>query len=285
MSAPAVRLEADGLDPLVLDPYAGYVVRSLDFGDAATRSVVDDAPDADGTIDTTRFTGARVVQLTVALVPVAATKEAMRRRLRAFTAAGLAVYMYVTLDDLDEQRIQLRRSKFGNVIQHPGLADCVVQWVGPLGILESSELHSAFVYASDPTPPGGRTYPLTFPRVYPAAGPTGVVIVNNAGDATAYPLLRLYGPATEPIIENLTQDKLLEFDSLTINAGEFLEIDTRAKTILLNGDPTAPAYDKLLYPNSAWWTLSPGDNEIKYRPATFTAATTVAEVVWRDAYL
>lgn len=283
---PTLRLEAAGVPTLQLDAATGFIVRSLDLGDAETRVVADDAPDADGTIDTSKFIGARTITLAVALIARSGTtKEAMRRQLRAFTAPNLTVYLYVTIDGLAEERIAMRRSLFTNVIQRAGLADCIVQWVAPLGVIESSDLHSQFVFASDVTPPGGRTYALTFNRVYPAASPTGVAHIINAGNAAAYPLLRLYGPCTEPIIENLTQGKLLQFSGLTINAGEFLEINTRTKTIYLNGDPTAPAYNKLLYPNSSWWSLSPGDNSIKYRPLTFTAAVTTAEVAWRDTYL
>lgn len=284
---PTVRLEATGLTSLPLDPYNGFIVQAIDLGDAETRVVSEPAPDADGTIDTTTLIGARSVTLNVKLRPgVGQTKEQMRRMLRAFTAPRLTnLYMYFSLDGLAEQRILLRRSQFSNVIQNPAYANCVVQWVAPLGIIESSLLHSQLVYASGATPPGGRTYPLTYPRSYPAATPVGTATVHNDGTAPAYPLLRLYGPCTDPVIDNLTQGYSLVFTSLTVAASDFVEVDTRARTIYLNGDPTASLYNKLSYPTSHWWTLSPGDNTIKYHPATFTDATTVAEVNWRDAFL
>lgn len=290
---PIVRLEGDGLDTLLIDDSIGIYAQALDLGDAVTRVVAIDAPDADGTIDTTTFVGARNVTLSVILYPDVDLWD-LRHRLRAFTAPRLRPIMYVQLAvGAPEQRIQLRRSQYSDIIgdgpraatqRDPEAAVITVQWVAPLGILESTDLHVVNIYASGGAT-AGRTYSLTFSRTYPASAAIGSGIAHNSGNVDAYPLIRLYGPLTEPVIDNDTQGKSLTFVGLTIAAGDFLEIDTRAKTILLNGDPANSRYDKLSYPASEWWTLSPGDNSIRFHPATYTEATTVAELSWRDAYL
>lgn len=290
---PIVRLEADGIDTLAIDTSVGIYGQALDLGDAVTRVVADDAPDADGSIDTTMFVGARNVTLSVIALPDSGL-WALRTHLRAFTAPRLRPYMYVQYSaDAPELRVQLRRSQFTDIIgdgpraatqADPEAATITVQWVAPLGILESSALNDALIYAGGGAV-AGRTYPLTFPRTYPSSAPLGTGAVINAGNADAYPLIRLYGPSTEPEFWNDTQGKVFKFASLTVAAGTFVEIDTRAKTIRLNGDPASSLQNKLVFPDSSWWSLSPGENDLRFVPATYTASTTVAEIIWRDAYL
>jgi hypothetical protein len=291
---PIVRLEAPGLTPLVLDPGAGLYGQSLDLGDAATREVVDDAPDADGTDDNTAHVGARSITLALIVSPDSALLWSLRQQLRAFTHPALRPTMFVQQSsDAPEQQVTLRRSKFSEVLgstdREAGSIDptpivVTAQWVAPTGILESVALHDVSGFAAGTTL-AGRAYSLTFSRVYPASDPGGTINVANAGTADAYPVIRLYGPCTEPVIRNVTQGKALFFAGLTLAGGEFIEIDTRAKTILFGGDPTNSRYDKVVFPSSAWFTLSPGVNVLRFNPATFTASSSFAEILWRDAYL
>lgn len=279
------RLEADGLTTLLLDPYSGFVINAIDLGDAVTREVVDDAVDADGTDDTTAFTGARTITLQMKLVPPAGeTKQSMRTRLRAFTHPRLRPILYVQFDDEVEQRIVLRRSKWSNVAESPALAPVTVQWVAPTGIIESAELHQVVANASGTGSEGGRTYDKTYDKTYTGGTTVGSATAENAGTADAYPLLRIYGPCTNPTIEQITQGRELVFSALTINAGEFLEVDTRERTIRYNGDPADSRYDNLDFPDSQWWTLSPGTNLLRLNPATFTAPSNLV-VEYRDAWL
>jgi hypothetical protein len=289
---PTIRLEAPGLDPLVIDRAAGYWGQKLDLGDPITRAVAADAPDADGTDDTTAYTGARNVTLSVVLSPDTGSPWALRQALNAFRAPKLRPYMYVqTAADAPEQRIMLRRSSLSDVIgdglydEGTGIEAAVVtvQWVAPLGTLESAVEHTATVYAVADGVVVGRTYPLTFDRIYPASPVLGSATLVNAGVADAYPIIRIYGPVTEPVLDNNTQGRSLIFVDLTLAADEYLEIDTRAHTILLNGDPTNSRYDKADFGVSRWFTLSSGANEIRFHPATFTESVTAAVFTWRDA--
>lgn len=283
------RLEAFGLTALPLTPETGFSVRSVDKGDAETREVVSYATDADGTIDTTNHIGARNITMAVTITATPGeTREEKRRRLRAFTAPALRPYLFLSEDGLPEVRIQMRRGSpsFGNVLEVPGRADCLLQWVAPMGVFESAEEHLQDVYASSLTVTAlGRNYPLTFPRSYPFAAPTGAASLVNVGNIDTYPLLRLYGPFTDPILDNVTQSKSLALTGITLGPGEFLEIDTRARTIFLNGDPDVNRYDKLAFPGSKWWSLGPGITEVRFHPATYTVGVTRTQFAWRDNYL
>lgn len=284
---PVVRLEAAGLTPLLLDPSVGVHLAAIDMGDAATREVAQDATDADGTIDTTAYIGARAVTLRLSLFPDTGSAWALRQALRAFTHPRLRPTLFITAAaDAPEQQITLRRSQYTDIMDagQGDSASIVAQWIAPLGIVESAALNVSSIFAAGGAT-SGRAYSLIPSRVYPASAALGTGVVVNAGNADSYPLLRLYGPMTEPIITNDTQGKSLAFVGVTLTAGEFLEIDTRAKTIYLNGDTSASRYSKLSFPASSWFTLSPGENELRLHPATYTTAVTLIEVTWRDAWL
>lgn len=282
---PTVRLEAAGLETLILDPFSGYVIQDMDLGSPEIRATVDNAPDANGTIDSTSYFGARTVTISMKLRPPAGgSREAMRNRVRAFTQPSLRPIMYVTLDDNIERRAVLRASNLSAPIKTAGYAPLVAQWAVPYGILETSTLNTADVNPISAAAELGRAYDLTFNRAYPASPTIGAATVTASGTVEAYPLIRLYGPCTNPAIYNDTQGKALSFTGLTINAGEFLEIDVRNKTIRMNGLATSNQYSKLVFPASRWWTLNPGTNAVRFVPATSSGAC-VMRIEWRDAWL
>lgn len=292
MIYPYLRLEAPGLDPLVIDVDAGYEGATLDLGDAVVRDVTEDAPDADGTIDTTQYVGARNVTLAVNVT--SASLWTTVQRLRAFTHPRLRPTLYVQQSaEAPLQQMTLRRSQWSDVIGGSERANgydqdsdraVTVQWVAPLGILESADLNVATANASGGGVEGGRTYDKTFDFTYIGGSVIGETTVTNDGTVDAWPLLRVYGPCTDPVLRNQTLGLQLAFSGLTVNAGEFVEIDTRARTILYNGDPTNGRYQYLSFATSAWWPLAPGENVIRFTPATYTAPSYL-EITFRDAWL
>lgn len=286
MSYPVLRLEADGLDPLVLAYTTGWAVQALDLGDATTRAVVQDAPDADGIIDTTQYVGARTVTMSITLLPAKSgmSKEAMRRRLRAFTHPRLRPILYLAFDGLDEQRITMRRSQFSNIVQSPAFAPVTMQFVAPYGVIESSVLHVAHANASATGTEGGRTYNQTYDKTYTGGTVIGSLTVTNAGNADAYPLIRIYGPCTNPKLINVTTGQTLAFAGLTVNVGEFLEVDTRAKTVFYLGNSNDSRYSTFDFATSEWWALEPGDTSLRFAPATSSSPSN-AEISWRDTWL
>lgn len=125
---------------------------------------------------------------------------------------------------------------------------------------------------------GGRTYDRVYPLVYAAGGTGGTLLVTNLGNIPTRPVLRVIGPSTTPRIENITAGKFLAAD-VAVAAGEYLEFDLDAHTVMLNG--TASRYGSLVS-GSSWWEITPGDNSIK-----FTAADSVGtlQLTYRSAWL
>jgi hypothetical protein len=284
---PTVRLEADGLDPLDLSDESGWFGVVLDVGDPTTREVVEDAPDADGTIDSTSLIGSRPVTLQVVAFPEVESLWTMRQRLKAFTDPRRRPIMYVQFDPAaPRQRVMLRRSRLTDPYRWDETADLVVSWVAPYGILESAEHHAAVAAASGDGTDSGLVAPIVAPFSLNASAVAGAVEVVNAGTAHAYPVIRLYGPSTAggELVNDATGLALVFGSGFDIDAGDFVEIDFRAKTIRYNADPADSRYDGLEFGVSRWWTLQPGAQRIRWAPATFTPPAQ-AVIYWRDAWL
>ena len=121
------------------------------------------------------------------------------------------------------------------------------------------------------TTSGGRTYPLTFPRTYAAVAAGGTIAANNTGTFGTPVVLRIDGPCQNPQITNGTSGSVLGL-TITIADGDFIELDSENRTVLLNG--TASRYQFLT--SSEWFDLEPGTTDLEFRAATATAATLTA---------
>lgn len=123
---------------------------------------------------------------------------------------------------------------------------------------------------------GGLTFDAVAPFEFGAGNSGGSFVAENEGTFAAPVVFRLDGPLVNPRIENLTWDLSIDLN-LTVNAGEFLIVDTRTKAVLLNG--TASRYGSLSS-TSRWFSLAPGVNEIALRTSSPSVGTMTAE--WRD---
>lgn len=278
-----LTLSASGLAPLTIGP-APIECVELDLGEPIDREVAEAAPDADGEIDSTHLSGARIITFGVLMQPWTRANE---RRLRAFRNPRLRPLLTVSEDDVDDVQATVRVTSvdgpFGADEFHSGQRLFAVTCRAPSGIFESAELHQTEVAASGESE-AGRTYDLEFDRVYPESAPVGEVVVVNAGDRHAYPLIQLYGPwSGETSVVNVEAGAELVFDGEIVADGDYLEIDTRRKTITLNGDPANSRYNRLQFPGSSWWALAPGTNTLRFLPETFDAPARML-VAWRDAY-
>lgn len=285
--ATGLRLEADGLDPFDLDDANGFDVASVDLGFPSIRATTAPRALADGEDDRTTYYGARAVVLSGTVVPSSTlTRQEVLDRLRAFLNPRLRPILYFTLESTGaERRIILRGDASSAPIERPGSAKVTVGWKGPLGIQEAAAETLETALATPALEPG-RSYPRTYMLTYPDSSPIGSVVVSNAGNVAAYPVLELYGPATDPRVENITGGGRLEFTGLTLGIGDFLEIDVRERTILFNGLDGASRYAFLDFAASSWrgLELGPGDNLLRYYPETYDVGSE-AIVRFRDAWI
>lgn len=111
------------------------------------------------------------------------------------------------------------------------------------------------------------------------------VNVTNGGDAPTWPILRIYGASTNPILRNNTTGKRVEFDyngGLVVPDGTYIEIDTRRSQVILvsTGASQIGPLDPLV---SEFFQLATGVNAIEF-DVTSPGVNSKAVVIHRDAY-
>lgn len=115
---------------------------------------------------------------------------------------------------------------------------------------------------------GGFVVPLTIPVTLTASS-AGQMTVTNSGTFKAYPVLRVYGPITNPVVSNQTASKRLTFTG-SVAAGDYWEISLFSKTVTLNGVTNVTTLD---VPNSDWFTLGLGSTTLQLSGSAFSAST------------
>ena len=175
-----------------------------------------------------------------------------------------------------------------------------VSWVGVRGVLESGgDINSVNITPGSDTESGrhydgpedsfGPYYTNTSGEVgrqYDGSslGP-GVRVVENKGNERADWQATIYGPCTDPTLT--VNDIDISFTGLSLLSNESVVISTLDKTILLNGEPTASAYNLANYTEWTWEDvrLQPGDNTVRYEPSFPVDDASYATLFWRSAWL
>jgi hypothetical protein len=129
-----------------------------------------------------------------------------------------------------------------------------------------------------PSSTGGLTFPVTFPAAFNAVVTSGSALVTNGGTADVGLILRIDGPAPQPRITLArgTDVQTLRCN-LTVEAGQWLTIDTATRSVLLNDLSSRRGLVAGTFP-----ILAPGTSELSwdcdsYEPAARLTAT------WRNA--
>jgi hypothetical protein len=124
-----------------------------------------------------------------------------------------------------------------------------------------------------------------------AAGST--LSVTNGGDVDTYPIIRVFGPATGPVITNLTTGKQVAltapvgFDTLglPIPGGVYADIDMWNQSVLISVfDGTWTKDHYLDVASSEFFALVPGTNILHMTASVSVGPSTQFQVLFRDAY-
>jgi hypothetical protein len=255
----------------------------IDFGWPDVRTVADDRTDADGTQDTTERHGARAVTLTLKLI--GETRLQDLDALRAFCHPRQRPVLTVgTSGWVEPRRVQLRPGPQTAPLRGQDGAHIPVQvgWIAPDGLLEAVTA-SELTVAPSGNAKTGISYPVSYPVSYEVSTSGGPVTVTNAGNTSVSPVVRMYGPCSGPVI-SVDGGGALSFPTLTINAGDYVEVDFRERTVLADGRASLSRLGTLDFASASWWRLLPGDNLVRYSPASYSGAA-AAVVMWRDSWL
>ncbi|MGO4630491.1 hypothetical protein AB4225_06040 [Streptomyces sp. 2RAF24] len=132
-----------------------------------------------------------------------------------------------------------------------------------------------------PTSTGGLTLPLTLPLTISATVISGMARLDNAGSVAAPLRLVVYGPVSQPQIT--VTDDAGDTWTLTysgdISAGDWVDIDTEAATVLYNGQASRRS---LL--SGDWPSVPPGGADIAFRAPLYSAAARLT-VAHRAAWM
>lgn len=227
------------------------------------RAFSEDRPTADGSVNRTRYWGPRLVEL-VGYVQGAdrVARTAALDDLRGLFTLREAHALRFVPSGLAERHLDVVvASRFDAPVEGD---PPVIEWSV---VLEAPDprMYGALVSASYEPFTGGS---LTIEN--DGTAPVPVVLTMDGGDGTL------------AAIHNVTTGEQIVFGpALGLTLASHLTLDTRARTVTLEGSPAPEVIDASA---TSWWELAPGTNEIE---ADVSAATAGLEltVAWRPGWL
>ena len=278
------------LETLVLWPMASNGSRigviDLDLGFPAVREVVEAYPSSDGSTDYTSLFGARAISLTLLIMDGAYAAPQTRDELAAWMVPSRRVQMHFRYPGSETRMMTLRANSMSNSLSQSSLRtnihDPQLQWVCPSGRIYSElETFTEVPWSSQAL--DGLVFPVTFPVVFPAQAGVGAQAVTNYGNTASAPVIRLFGPTTNPGIENETSGRTLSF-YMGLGPGDYVEIDMAEKTCQFNGTPGAASNLRKNLIDKEWFTLAPGQNWLRYF-SDYGDIPAQAQIYSRDAWI
>lgn len=276
----------DGWAGNVLDDAGvAWVVEEVDGWDDSppVRLEATEREQDDGAYDADTFYGARLLTLTGrADAPDKATMQAAKRRLAQVCADLRAGLKALSCDEADRTRYAYVRRAADVKVKDQGAR--MFSWQLQLLAPDPRKYGAAATVATGlaNVAGGGATFPMAMPLIFAgAAGATGAIVVTNAGAYASRPTFRILGPVTDPVLENLTTGQRLRFAGLSLGAGDYLDVDTDARSAVLNGSASRRG---TVASDSEWWSLAPGDNQVRFLAAAYTAAAQL-QVTYRPAWV
>lgn len=274
----------DGDNSLQLYPNPSIEIETLDLGFPDIRDDVEEFPGSDGLLDSTAYFSGRVVAVELSLFD---TPLALADQIRSFTHPSARPYLFIGEDEwAGERRLRVRTGQltFSRPKGLPTVGNLQVQWRAPDGVVEDANEQTATLPAFTTAAVTGLTFPRTFPAAWPTTMNASAQTFTMAGSVPVHWTARLYGPCTGPRLTLDTTGDVLAFPTLTLAAGDYLELDSRNHTARLNGSADASRLQYLDFTRSSWWRLRPGTNTVRYNPLSVTAGAQ-AILYWRQAWL
>lgn len=285
---PISLVDVDSGETIIIQDPSGealpVAVQSLQISGADIREVINNRPQADGTLDTTFFAGSAAVTCALTCLP-GLTAHQVEDTLRAWLRPRRRAWLTVQRQGWTAPRRMLVRADALSAPQSaPGpVVRMQAAWKAPDGVWESVEEFSRTIYPSGTTN-SGLVLPLSLPMSFGSGSPPGTVLITNNGSEPAPPLIRIYGPATGPGILNATSGLGVQFlTTYVLAAGDYVSIDIAGNTVLLNDDPSQSRFSSIDWSQTDLWSLEPGDNQISFT-GTSLSAVTQAVLTWHERY-
>lgn len=275
----------------------GLLVTLKDTGAPAVREVIQDIPTMDGTEDYTAYFSQRVVQMQGVAGPMKVIgvstgspwpRQQALDKLMPFLNPKARCTLTWADDDNAQVRVitGLRSSQWATTMDNPTTYNWQIQWkADPVVLGAITNQSSVGLYATTII---GRTYSRTYPRVYITSfGSQTLGLITNGGTYSTWPLYRLFGPITNPVVSILDAAtsaviSTIRFIGITVNGGDYLEVNPKNRTVMLNG--TSTRYSYLDFVNSIWQPIPVGQSYVQYSGSNGQDPAQ-AQVFWQDAFL
>lgn len=266
----ATTIDCDGLVTLGATDADGVQWRLIEFegwegSPSPTLDVVQnprqDWASAGESFLTARYMAARGL----IVAPTPALLNAAIDRLNA--AISKAARPYTVNQDGDERWLNARRA---DEVRMTKMNSQVAQYAVQIVATDGRKLHPELTGSTLlPSSSGGLTVPFTALFTVPATQITGQVSLENDGNTTGPVRLRIAGPVQGPVVTHVSSGRQLVFSSsLVLAAGEWLDIDMDARTVLANGQSNRRMY----VTSAAWSAFERGGNTWAFTAAVYDPA-------------
>lgn len=263
-SAPYTLVGPDGHRVVFNDPtdpdYVGMVKEITGLDSPEVRENAENLIQMDGGIHGDFFYGRRPIVITGMLLNPASVDERNRRMtklMRASNAMRADATLSWVLDGGYEQMVRVRRHQ-------------------PLRIEGAwQKSFQCSLVAADP-----RIYGIDFKQVNLSTS-AAQVTAANLGNFPTNPQMVFYGPAENPSIWDFSSGHHMKFN-ITLGTDDYLVVDTVTRTVLLNNETNR--YGSLVFEESTWFSLEPGDNDLRFQYDSAGSEAGIA-IQWRDAWL
>lgn len=253
------------------------------WGTPPVRLTVDDRAQQDGGWDSTPLYSSRAVTIEGAVVqPSSAAAQTVADTLCALPLGSL-LELVVVNDDVGTRSSWVRVE----VGADP-------EWVTPTRFNYALQLRApdpvkygpirfAATVLSSATPGAGLVFPLAYPLDYGVAPGTtpGVVSVPNVGTTSYFPRVRIDGPVTNPAVTLAETGDQVRFSG-TVGAGQWLDIDTRQRRVLLNG--LVSQRHKVSF-TGAWLAVPRGGGSLSWTADTADPVASLSVWAYEGAWL
>lgn len=112
-----------------------------------------------------------------------------------------------------------------------------------------------------PSSSGGLTFPFTFPFDFDSVIESGLVVIENLGNAQGPVTLRIDGPVAAPRVTHVGTGAQIVFAAdLVLGIGQWITVDMENQTALANGTATRAGF----LTQAGWFGLEPGVNTFAF---------------------
>jgi hypothetical protein len=279
------------------DDLSGYVCTELDLGYPSVRAVTSNRPDQDGIDDRTKYAAERQMSADLRAMGGTMTPDEIGASFATFMIPNARPELHYVLDrpGTPERFAIVRAADYTWKISGARNREIHLAWVAADPYVNGAELRTAVAMAGASVIPG-RAYPLHFNRIYPVGGgspSTGEI--RSDGDVTVRPLLRIYGPVTNPRVTMTPTTgadpfgppaEIVFVAGFIVAAGSYVDVDTNAKTAFVGGDPANSVMAQINWAQTTWpilptlpyysWLQLFGDS---------TSGVTQVQAIWYDRFL